>query len=463
MPHWFAMFFVFVIAYSVASEPAAKDKQGPDVLTLNKFVIEHSGDSVKLDRGDRVLSIAIENPTNELMNKLFSNKEFNEIKLSGSMLTDQSIVELRNVRSTKVLEINNSCISGQIFDELRNDFVLQELILTNNPKLVLKDSHIIKLRRTKKVILANIALSREMLTSIADNMLTLESMDIKRCTIDIKDLDILNRLVSLQSIALPDTIDYNEAIISFSNLRKLKSFFIANQMPNDSGLGAITKLDGIEVVAIDGHVCSKINFPCLRQMASLTRLRMMNIELDINVARDISECQLVSDIELSNLKSISIESLREICKMPQLRKLKLRSDNLNDENLVAIEDAKMLTDLYIDSKSSSGKFLASVTKLARLQDLTIRGNGINDENVFQLQQNKRLNSLDLSGTSVTNKVLPFLNELTSLEFLDLSDTGVTTEGMNSLNSLIRLKRLSGAGFPDLDINSSLIQKLKNLE
>jgi hypothetical protein len=178
----------------------------------------------------------------------------------------------------------------------------------------------------------------------------------------------------------------------------------------------------------------------------------------ITVTDVISETEIVSAIESSfgsaerdssgkivgvdlakDRTSASDEVLRQVLKLPDLKRLRLAGGNTLPETFAGISKQKSLEELYLQDLPINGEELETVSSaLPKLQRLTLR----RLTNVSDIARLPALRNLALIEMNVTPKTFRSIIEQKTITALDIRNcSGLTPDDYRNLKSLDRLADL----------------------
>lgn len=164
----------------------------------------------------------------------------------------------------------------------------------------------------------------------------------------------------------------------------------------------------------------------------------------------------------SRLTPEVLASLAEsLAKLPQLRKLTIASNAIQDDDLRSLAVLQQIEDLQLNCDLTG----AGVAHLASLQGLTSLGffcsEQLTDTALIQIRALPRLRRLRLAYTSrITDTGLKLLRTMPALEELTLKSTAVTPEGLDVLKEFPALKRVSLSGRSGAPFTKERLQRLK---
>jgi hypothetical protein len=218
---------------------------------------------------------------------------------------------------------------------------------------------------------------------------------------------------------------------------------------------------------------SKSIFAILLLVISAAGCAPRKYSADINVTDIVSGTEIVTAIESSSgsverdssgkitgvdlakdRTSASDEVLRQVLKLPDLKRLRLAGGNTLPETFAGISNQKSLEELYLQDLSISGEKLEAVLmQLPKLQRLTLRRLTA----VSVLSKLPALRNLALIEMNVTEQIFRSIIEQKSLIALDIRNcSGLTPNDYRNLKSLTRLVDLKIGGF---NINDEILEAM----
>ena len=96
---------------------------------------------------------------------------------------------------------------------------------------------------------------------------------------------------------------------------------------------------------------------------------------------------------------------------------------------------EQLVFLYVDDRQITNGLWGTIGHLTQLRKLSMRNNILNSENLAHLSELKNLVSLNLVGTKVSMQDLKSITGLTNLKYLYLYQTGLSSEDFTQISKL----------------------------
>ena len=192
----------------------------------------------------------------------------------------------------------------------------------------------------------------------------------------------------------------------------------------------------------------------LKLLAPFAGLKMLNVAYTKVTDAGINEIAArhgqLEEIDLTGTK-ITNAALKDVRKMPHLRKLSLWTTDITDGGLSELRELADLESLALGQSPLTDAGIKEIAGLKKRRVLTVFNmQGITNAALPFLKELTELEDLNLARTMVTDAGLKDLRGLQQLRSLDLSLTEVTDAGIVHLNGLkqlrtLRLNRIKSVG------------------
>jgi len=144
---------------------------------------------------------------------------------------------------------------------------------------------------------------------------------------------------------------------------------------------------------------------------------------------------------LSIAAPIDDDDFAIVCRLPELRALRISSSTITDAGLESIPEDAPLRALKLRTNGISSAGLEAVSRLSRLEELDLSHQPLNGEMLAQLGHLEALTSLMLIECGLQDRDLPFLGELKTLQYVDLRSNPLTTLPTETIQALPDLRSL----------------------
>ncbi len=152
--------------------------------------------------------------------------------------------------------------------------------------------------------------------------------------------------------------------------------------------------------------------------------------------------------------------LESICKLTNMRWLKIQQAHATDDGFANIGQLKKLLDLVLKN-NDVGDFTAKrLASLPNLQYICFSGTKITDDGVRAWRNLKTLFNVELEHTRITDNAIEALAHLPSLWNLYISDNAQVTD--KCIPSILRMKKLKRLSVKNTSISFDGLQRLKSL-
>lgn len=156
----------------------------------------------------------------------------------------------------------------------------------------------------------------------------------------------------------------------------------------------------------------------------------------------LESAKSLRNVWLTDSDGVTNESLAQLKRLPQLRRLHLRDSGVTDEGLVHLRGLTELEELTLECPAVADAGLAHLRELTKLEKLSIGCPAVTDAGLIHLRDLHNLRLLSLEGTQVTGAGLEHLAKHSQLRKLYLSDSQLTDEGLEQLASFNQLATLT---------------------
>ena len=271
----------------------------------------------------------------------------------------------------------------------------------------------------------------------------------------------------LETLRIANYRDLSDAdVAKLKGLKKLRTLALSNGRITDAAVKTIAEsFPGL--VSLDLASNSRLTDAAAREIAKLKQLETLNL-----LFCDFSEFGMRNVATLPKLRVLDIRGnmkignggLKILAAIPTLRNLQHRSPAVTDDGILALTEAKTMTDLFIQDFSItglSGVYLRRIEKLTSL--IIFRCENFDSPGVLALKGLK-LNRLTLRGLPIDDSAMEVFADLPTLKRLYLNELPpVTDAGMANLAHLKDLEILDIWDVPVTDKTAELIAKLPALK
>ena len=244
-------------------------------------------------------------------------------------------------------------------------------------------------------------------------------------------LEAISRLAGLETLAIGSPAITDQGLTFLKKLGKLKELHLSAPQVSNAGVGALASLGALESLTLrtPGVTLSGLN-----QLKALGHLRWLDATLgpQDNQGLDLSQ--------LTQLEELRI-TLRQVREGDALR-----ADGLRDEDMTGLAGLTQLRWLR-GIRGISDVGMKALANLTAMEGLDIGGPGVTDAGLAHLIGMSRLRHLTLTGR-FTDAGLRHLEGLPSLRFLGLEPAGQMSPASRQrlLEQRPELQVLDGAGF-----------------
>ncbi len=225
------------------------------------------------------------------------------------------------------------------------------------------------------------------------------------------------------------------------NLFRLRA---KNYRLSNAGLAKIAKFKSLQKLNLSGaefndrspEFASLANLPLA--MFSATHASLSDVGL-----LAISKANSLEELVVGDCESVSDAGLKNLPKLPNLKKLDVQGTSVTDLGVRTLAQAKELRFLnFYNDKKIEGHTLGGLAKLPYLDELTIGGTNISDDTFQALSGCPFLRALNASQTKLTDRCISTILKLEHhLRVLELDGTEITDKAIGQLSSLQNLRHL----------------------
>jgi internalin A len=183
----------------------------------------------------------------------------------------------------------------------------------------------------------------------------------------------------------------------------------------------------------------------LKRLVPFGGLKMLDVSYtnvtDAGVKEIAARHRQLEEIDLTGSKITNV-ALKELRKVPHLRKLSLWTTDITDAGLSELRDLANLESLALGQSPLTDAGISEIAGLKKLRVLTVFNmERITDAALPHVKELTQLEDLNLARTTITDAGLKDLQGLQQLRSLDLSLTNVTDSGMDYIKGLKQLQTL----------------------
>lgn len=257
-----------------------------------------------------------------------------------------------------------------------------------------------------------------------------------------------------------------EDIAEFHSMKQLS---VTNGRLTEQGLAHIRHLNQLESLYLENVSFEAEALSGLQTCDSLQQLKLVG-PLTPEALRPLSRCRALTELQLdagfyehrkteSLTKRLTGHHLDAVARIPNLKRLTIRSNDLSDTDLRPLANAGRLEELFVDTVMLKGDALNSLGKLPRLKQLILEVSDADPAALQRLNGFPALQVLALRGAAVQSAHLTHLRNLNRLETLCLR--GATLG--KSLEPITRLTRLKHLNLFLAELPPDGLQQLERLE
>jgi len=268
----------------------------------------------------------------------------------------------------------------------------------------------------------------------------------------------LAKLTSLEELKLPYGIT-DAGLVKLRDLTRMKHLRAQFRYAG-GGLEPLRHMHSLETLILPKNT-TDVDLAILDGMPAIKKLQVRSSLVTNQGMKHIESCRSLEYLHLITEGTTS-SGLFHLRGLP-IKKLYLRSCQVDEARLTPLLDLPQLQTLTIDSDSLRGDDLATIGKLTGLRLLTIRCKTVSDRGIAHLARLPSLKQLHMDG-SATDSGLSHLVKLKELRYLeihgDFSDRGL--QQLERLKSLMYLS-IYTHDEPSPAVLKSLRRKLPRLE
>ena len=150
---------------------------------------------------------------------------------------------------------------------------------------------------------------------------------------------------------------------------------------------------------------------------------------------------MLRTLDLIGSQRVSVEGLRRLRGLKNLKYLLLNATCVGDAELKEIGSFSALVDLKLRDTQVTDAGMVYLTNLKHLESLELGGTAIGDKGLESLGQMQSLKDLRLSSTRISDAGIGNLGHLANLQYLSLAKNDLTDAGVAKLKHLRGLRRL----------------------
>ncbi|MEO6750566.1 MAG: hypothetical protein ABIP85_02200, partial [Chthoniobacteraceae bacterium] len=246
-----------------------------------------------------------------------------------------------------------------------------------------------------------------------------------------EECEYLRELKSLTSLNVGNVRLSAKGAETIASLTQLKSLSMV--IPDDASeknLGPIGKLANLEFLALRDSVVTAQSFSVISQLPKLRKLdlsgakldnagfalitgsrgtmKVLNVDMSANVSDEgirniVANFPNLEEINLSMGSACTGASIRELAKLPQLKKMSCWvMKGLKPNDYILFADLPAIEHLSFEGTAITDEALPAFQKCQHLQTLNLPNNAITDAGLEHLKNILSLRNLKLQGTNVTD-------------------------------------------------------------
>lgn len=150
----------------------------------------------------------------------------------------------------------------------------------------------------------------------------------------------------------------------------------------------------------------------------------------------LESAKSLRNVWFADSDGVTNESLAQLKRLPQLRRLHLRDSGVTDEGLVHLRGLTELEELTLECPAVTDAGLIHLRDLHNLRLLSLEGTQVTGAGLEHLAKHSQLRKLYLSDSQLTDEGLEQLANFDQLATLTLSKTQVTGEGVERLRKAL---------------------------
>lgn len=257
-----------------------------------------------------------------------------------------------------------------------------------------------------------------------------------------EDLRLLAEIPSLRAFYMDDGNAYSPAGWSLiGRIHCLTTFFCRADTVTDEHLAGLSGLSNLHDLQLLIRT-SPISVAGLRFLLDMPELRRLIVEselLDDQACAVIGQCTKLRSLEVRG--SVTNEGLRSIGKLQELRLLGIQGP-FADAGLKHLGDLVHLKELTLRSGQLDGSGLSSLRRIPGIRALSIECRSGGPLCLRDLQNWRNLRILNLESPEFGDSHLDGLPYLPQVTSLSLGRTSISDEGLRNLTRLPNLKELN---------------------
>ncbi len=254
-----------------------------------------------------------------------------------------------------------------------------------------------------------------------------------------------------------------------AEFRSMKQLTVTNGQLTEQGLAHIRHLNQLESLYLENVCFEREALSGLQTCDSLQQLKLVG-PLTPEALRPLARCLALTELHLDAgfyehnksemlTKRLTGHHIDAVARIPNLKRLIIRSNDLPDTDLRPLVNAGQLEELFVDTVMLKGDALNSLGKLPRLKQLILEVSDADPAALQRLNGFPALQTLALRGVAVQSAHLTHLRNLNHLETLCLR--GATLG--KSLEPVTRLRRLRHLNLFLAELPPNGLQQLERLE
>ncbi len=199
----------------------------------------------------------------------------------------------------------------------------------------------------------------------AEQLKTIESLDLSKMRVTDKDLIPLKQLDTLTELNLSRAQIGTEAVRSISSLKKLRSLTLYYAKTDENTLVELleglpnSKLNSLD---LSGITQGKDSTKALSKITSITGLSCIACGLGDDNLSDVANLPKLTSLNLENNRQITSRGLGQLSSLKALKTLNLLGIKLGDESIATLAGYKSLTSLNIKYTGISDEGFAALKK-----------------------------------------------------------------------------------------------------
>ena len=254
-------------------------------------------------------------------------------------------------------------------------------------------------------------------------------LDLKRLGMNDEDAAFLADFPETTQLELSGNQLTNEVLNYVVALESLRSLKLANTGVNDLGISQLTPLGSLRSIDVRN---TNVTLSGLCELFVEGQGRTPEEALKISGFHLNTSSTHGWNLNLTN-EGVTDEDLSMIIRIPGIRRLVLRGNQITDRGLESLSHHSELEAVWLREENITGKSLSHLATIPNLTTLLLIDARIENEDLKLLDQFPKLESLNLCGCAINETAVPYLSRLQSLSMLFV-DTG--TFGKDSLEELV---------------------------